>query len=290
MAGELRPRARDRLAATRRTRSGLVDVARDCGTDVAPDRQRGSRSQEEWLEGKRVVGITLRRERARGARPAARRRSSATRGVEDVSEFEVDPRGRALHAAEDDPRRRIGRARLTRGAASPRPPPMRTLVVSDLHLGARSRRRRAARPRRCASRCSARCDGVDRLVLLGDVLELRHGPLREALAARASRSSRSSARRSAPTARSCSSPATTTTRSSRRGWSGARRDGARRRSGSSERDRRRRGVAARRGSPRWLAPGAARARLPGPVAARRRLRDARPLPRPPHRPCRRSSA
>ena len=35
----------------------------------------------------------------------------------------------------------------------------------------------------CELRCSRALDGVDRLVLLGDVLELRHGPLREAMAA-----------------------------------------------------------------------------------------------------------
>jgi hypothetical protein len=59
---------------------------------------------------------------------------------------------------------------------------VRTLVVSDLHLGARTGvdvlRRPAAR-----AALLERLDGVDRLVLLGDTLELRHGPVREALAA-----------------------------------------------------------------------------------------------------------
>ena len=59
---------------------------------------------------------------------------------------------------------------------------MRTLVVSDLHLGARTGvdvlRRPVAR-----GVLLERLDGVERLVLLGDTLELRHGPLREALAA-----------------------------------------------------------------------------------------------------------
>ena len=59
---------------------------------------------------------------------------------------------------------------------------MRTLVVSDLHLGARTGvdvlRRPAAR-----GALLERLASVDRLVLLGDTLELRHGPLREALAA-----------------------------------------------------------------------------------------------------------
>ncbi len=59
---------------------------------------------------------------------------------------------------------------------------MPVLVVSDLHLGGRTgvdvlrdRGRRAA--------LVAALDDVDRLVLLGDTLELRHGPLREALSA-----------------------------------------------------------------------------------------------------------
>ena len=59
---------------------------------------------------------------------------------------------------------------------------MRTLVVSDLHLGARTGvdllRRAPVR-----ARLLERLDGVDRLVLLGDTIELRHGPPREALAA-----------------------------------------------------------------------------------------------------------
>ncbi len=58
---------------------------------------------------------------------------------------------------------------------------MRTLVVSDLHLGMTTEadvlRRRAPR-----ERLLARLAGVERLVLLGDVLELRHGPVRDALA------------------------------------------------------------------------------------------------------------
>lgn len=59
---------------------------------------------------------------------------------------------------------------------------MRTLVVSDLHLGGAHGADvlRLSEPR--AALLGA-LDGVDRLVLLGDVLELRHGPRREALAA-----------------------------------------------------------------------------------------------------------
>jgi hypothetical protein len=59
---------------------------------------------------------------------------------------------------------------------------MRTLVVSDLHLGGRTgvdvlRDPVAREP------LLAELADVDRLVLLGDTLELRHGPAREALAA-----------------------------------------------------------------------------------------------------------
>src|SRR5215831_10837025 len=59
---------------------------------------------------------------------------------------------------------------------------MRTLVVSDLHLGTRSGadvlRREVA-----LERLIAALHGVTRLVLLGDVLELRQSPMREAMAA-----------------------------------------------------------------------------------------------------------
>jgi Calcineurin-like phosphoesterase len=61
---------------------------------------------------------------------------------------------------------------------------LRTLVVSDLHLGARSRRDVLRREHERA-RLLAAVSGVERLVLLGDVVELRHGPLREALGAAA---------------------------------------------------------------------------------------------------------
>lgn len=59
---------------------------------------------------------------------------------------------------------------------------MRTLVISDLHLGSRRPVDILRRPEPLDALC-ARLREVDRLVLLGDVLELRHGPLREALAA-----------------------------------------------------------------------------------------------------------
>ncbi len=58
---------------------------------------------------------------------------------------------------------------------------MRTLVVSDLHLGASSGADVLRRPKPRAALLGA-LENVDRLVLLGDVLELRHGPRRDALA------------------------------------------------------------------------------------------------------------
>ncbi len=59
---------------------------------------------------------------------------------------------------------------------------MRTLVVSDLHLGDARGRDVLRRPGPLAALAGA-VRGADRLVLLGDALELRHGPLRDALAA-----------------------------------------------------------------------------------------------------------
>jgi hypothetical protein len=59
---------------------------------------------------------------------------------------------------------------------------MRTLVLSDLHLGGVSRADLLSRPALREPLLQAAAD-VDRVVLLGDVLELRHGPPREALAA-----------------------------------------------------------------------------------------------------------
>jgi hypothetical protein len=61
------------------------------------------------------------------------------------------------------------------------PPALRTLVVSDLHLGARSERDLVRRPE-VRGALTAALAGVDRLVLLGDILELRQGPVRNALA------------------------------------------------------------------------------------------------------------
>ncbi len=59
---------------------------------------------------------------------------------------------------------------------------MRTLVISDLHLGARNDVDVLRRPAAQQALLSA-LDGVDRLVVLGDLLELRHGPMHDALEA-----------------------------------------------------------------------------------------------------------
>ncbi|MGN6188704.1 MAG: hypothetical protein ACTHOE_07375 [Conexibacter sp.] len=60
---------------------------------------------------------------------------------------------------------------------------MSTLVVSDLHLGSRARADLLRDAELRARLIEALGDGIERLVLLGDALELRQGPLREALAA-----------------------------------------------------------------------------------------------------------
>jgi predicted phosphodiesterase len=57
---------------------------------------------------------------------------------------------------------------------------MRTIVISDLHLGARTGVAVLHREPVLATLLAA-LDGADRLVLLGDVVELRQGPAREAL-------------------------------------------------------------------------------------------------------------
>lgn len=66
---------------------------------------------------------------------------------------------------------------MWRGTASS----LRTLIVSDLHLGAR-RGQDALRQHRERGQLLDALSEFDRLVLLGDVLELRHGPPRDILA------------------------------------------------------------------------------------------------------------
>lgn len=56
----------------------------------------------------------------------------------------------------------------------------RTVVVSDLHLGSRTGRDVLRQPERL-ERLAGALAGARRVVLLGDVIELRHGPVRDAL-------------------------------------------------------------------------------------------------------------
>jgi len=58
---------------------------------------------------------------------------------------------------------------------------VRTLVISDLHIGVGSGADVLARPA-ALDVLLGRLGAVDRLILLGDTLELRHGPAREAIA------------------------------------------------------------------------------------------------------------
>ena len=85
---------------------------------------------------------------------------------------------------------------------------MRTLVISDLHLGARNDVDVLRRPAAQQALLGA-LDGVDRLVVLGDLLELRHGPMHDALEA-ARPVLKAVGETLAPTARWSWSPATTT--------------------------------------------------------------------------------
>ncbi len=59
---------------------------------------------------------------------------------------------------------------------------MRTLVISDLHLGA-GHGRAALNDPPIVDTLSSAIASVDRLVLLGDIIELRQGSLQDALAA-----------------------------------------------------------------------------------------------------------
>src|SRR5687768_4354255 len=57
---------------------------------------------------------------------------------------------------------------------------MRTAIVSDLHLGAASGADLLSRPEAFGALADA-IEGVDRLVLLGDILEFRDRPFTEAI-------------------------------------------------------------------------------------------------------------
>ena len=78
----------------------LVEVARDHGAEShLIDNE--TQVEEEWLEGKRVVGISLRRQRARGARAAPGRVLPRARHHGRLR-VRGRPGGRALHAPQGD--------------------------------------------------------------------------------------------------------------------------------------------------------------------------------------------
>ncbi len=155
---------------------------------------------------------------------------------------------------------------------------MRTAIVSDLHLGSATGEDLGRDPaiRRVLLE---EIRAADRLVLLGDVVELRELPLARRAGDSSGPSSRSWARRW-PAAASSSSPATTTTaspsRCSRRSRSAGSQLGLEHRALPS----RRAGSADRRLARRCRAQH----RLPRRMAARRRLRHPRPLHGLPHEP------
>jgi predicted phosphodiesterase len=60
--------------------------------------------------------------------------------------------------------------------------PVRTLVVSDLHLGAATKKDTLRRAEPLRALCE-HLQGFDRLAIVGDAVELRHGPRRDAIAA-----------------------------------------------------------------------------------------------------------
>ena len=159
--------------------------------------------------------------------------------------------------------------------------PVRTLVISDLHLGRNDGRDLLRRPDLRTPLLEA-LDDVDRLVILGDGLELREAAHRDAVAVRGRvlRRRRAHARPRQGADRPRRQP-----RSRDRG--GLDRLAAADRAGRLPRPRgalhahRRAGRATRRGRP----PRAPAVRLPRDLAARGRLRAARPLRRPArHRP------
>ena len=141
----------------------LVEVARDCGTDAhLIDRAREVR--EEWLEDRRVVGISS------GASAPENLVQDLVelfrlRGVQDISEF---------HVIREDVRFMLPKPIRE---ACPHPAHRHLRPAPGQRLGADLLRR----PELRAPLLEAVAD-ADRLVLLGDVLELRHGPARDALA------------------------------------------------------------------------------------------------------------
>ena len=149
----------------------LVEVARDFGTD-AHLIDSASEVREEWLDGQARRGHLLRRQRAREPRAASWSASSASGASQDISEVD---------AVREDVRFMLPK-QVREVVARGRGVLTRTLIVSDLHLGSGLGSDVLRRPGPRAALLEA-LEDVDRLVLLGDVLELRHRPPRYAMAA-----------------------------------------------------------------------------------------------------------
>ncbi len=163
----------------------LVEVARDCGTEAHLIDNAGE-LREEWLDGARVVGISS------GASAPENLVQELVdvfraRGVTDISEFDViredvrfmlpKPIREAAAAGEAADRASVRRGAVAASRARHSEALlMRTLIVSDLHLGRRLAASTCCARERVRETLLAALEGVDRLVLLGDVLELRHGP------------------------------------------------------------------------------------------------------------------
>ena len=174
----------------------LVEVARDLGAH-AHLIDNASELDESWLEGVRTVGIS-----SGASAPESLVQELVAlfreRGVSDVSEVEV---------TREDVRFML--PKTIRAAA-----PARVACArwsSRTCTWGRVRGSMCCAARRCSTRSLDALDGVDRLVLLGDTLELRQRGVAEVLASAEPvlRRDRRAARR-APGR--CSSPATTTTR------------------------------------------------------------------------------
>ena len=94
----------------------LVEVARDCGTD-AHLIDNASEVREEWLDGRRVVGISSGASAPENLVHGAGRVLPRARRAGHLR-VPRDPRGRPLHAAQADPRSRRGPPARTRTAWS----------------------------------------------------------------------------------------------------------------------------------------------------------------------------
>jgi hypothetical protein len=153
------------------------------------------------------------------------------------------------------------------------------VVVSDLHLGSRSEgdvlRRRVAR-----DALLERLDGADRLVLLGDAIELRQSPARDAMAIAQPVLEELGA--ALGTARRSSWCPAITTHALVAPWLERRGAHVEPPPLGLEEHPGKGASAATEAIAQWIAPAQLTVAYPRHLAARRRLRDARPLPRPSH--------